>query len=153
LTNPAADLITLPLQMNFDDDVCPEDDGTRFTANVQPVAPFDLGEDWNLITGTILPITRQEAIFPGAGSEFGLGDVNFSPFFSPKAAGAEGVVWGAGPVFELPTATDSQLGSEKWRAGPSAVGRKRTFGPGADRPLSAANGQPRADTQHLKSFL
>ncbi|MEE4661699.1 MAG: transporter [Halieaceae bacterium] len=122
LTNPIANLITLPVQLNFDYDVGPLDEGERFIANIQPVVPFDISDDWNLITRTILPITRQEDIFPGAGSEFGLGDANISLFFSPKRPGAGGLLWGVGPVFSLPTATDAQLGSEKWAAGPGAVG-------------------------------
>jgi len=159
LTNPVADLITLPVQMNFDYDVGPDDDGTRIITNVQPVIPFDLGENWNLITRTIMPITRQEDIFPGAGSEFGLGDVNLSLFFSPKNTGGSGVVWGVGPVFVLPTATDSQLGSEKWSAGPGAVGLVLrgpwTFGVLANHVWSVAGDGDRQDISNtfMQPFL
>jgi hypothetical protein len=31
------------------------------------------------------------------------------------------LIWGAGPVFLLPAATNTSLGSEKFRIGPSAV--------------------------------
>lgn len=31
------------------------------------------------------------------------------------------MVWGAGPVFALPTATDDSLGSDTWSAGPTFV--------------------------------
>ena len=43
-------------------------------------------------------------------------------FFSPKRPAASGLIWGAGPVLLLPTATDSKLGARKWGAGPAAVG-------------------------------
>jgi hypothetical protein len=122
LTNPVADLVTIPIQMNFDRDIGPVDDGTKITTNVQPVIPFALNENWNLITRTIMPIVYQDDIFPGAGSQFGLGDINLSLFLSPKKATAGGLVWGAGPVFLLRTGTDSLLSAEKWGAGPSAVG-------------------------------
>jgi hypothetical protein len=121
LTNPIADLITLPIQMNVDRDIGP-DDGNKITTNIQPVIPFDLGADWNLITRTIMPVIYQDDIFPGAGSQFGLGDINLSLFFSPKQPTAGGLTWGAGPVVLLPTATDSLLGGKKWGAGPAAVG-------------------------------
>lgn len=32
-----------------------------------------------------------------------------------------GIVWGASPVFLLPTSTDELLGSGKWGAGPTTV--------------------------------
>mgnify|MGYP000709430454 CR=1 FL=1 len=120
LTNPIADLITLPVQVNFDNDIGPLDEGSKIQTNVQPVIPFKMGPDWNLITRTILPIISQDDIVPGAGSQFGLGDTSVSLFFSPTAASPSGIVWGVGPIFVLPTATDRLLGADKWAAGPAA---------------------------------
>ncbi|NEX17377.1 MAG: hypothetical protein C1943_12285 [Halochromatium sp.] len=82
----------------------------------------DIGENWNLITRTIMPVIYQDDLDPGAGSQFGLGDINLSLFFSPKQSPAGGLVWGAGPVVLLPTATDDLVGGKKWGAGPAAVG-------------------------------
>jgi hypothetical protein len=124
LTNPIADLVTLPLQVNLDRNIGPKDDGTKWTANVQPVIPFGLGEDWTLITRTIVPVIYQEDLFPGAGSQFGLGDVSLSLFFSPNDSGVQDLTWGVGPIGLLPTATDNLLGAEKWGAGPALVGVK-----------------------------
>jgi len=121
LTNPIADLITLPVQMNFDNDIGPLDEGNKIQTNVQPVIPFKMGPDWNLITRTILPIISQDDIVPGAGSQFGLGDTSVSLFFSPTETGESGIVWGVGPVFVLPTASDRLLGADKWAAGPAAL--------------------------------
>jgi len=121
LTNPLADLITLPVQINLDRDIGPADRGTKTVTNVQPVVPFAVSEEWNLISRTIFPIVYQDDVFPGQGSQFGLGDINLSLFFSPKAPTAGGVIWGVGPVFLLPTATDSLLGGRKWGAGPAGV--------------------------------
>lgn len=120
LTNPVADLITLPVQMNLDRDIGPRDDGEKLATNVQPVIPFRLSESWNLITRTIVPVVYQHDVFPRSGSQFGLGDINASFFLSPREPTA-GVIWGVGPVVLLPTATDSMLGGEKWGAGPAAV--------------------------------
>ena len=121
LTNPLADLVTVPIQMNFDSDIGSSDDGSKVTTNIQPVIPFDVGRDLNLITRTIIPVVAQEDIFPGAGSQFGLGDINMSLFFSPKQPTSGGILWGVGPVFLLPTATNSKLGAEKWGTGPGVV--------------------------------
>jgi hypothetical protein len=121
LTNPLADLVTIPIQMNFDREIGPADDGTKITTNVQPVVPFHLSDDWNLITRTIVPIVSQDEIYPGAGSQFGLGDINATIFLSPKKPTAGGVIWGVGPVFLLPTGTDDLLSAKKWGAGPAAV--------------------------------
>lgn len=120
LTNPVADLITIPIQANYDRDIGPLDDGTKLTTNIQPVIPLDLSENWNLITRTIIPVVSQDDIFPGAGSQFGLGDINMSLFLSPKKATGS-VLWGAGPILLFPTATDSLLGAKKWGGGPAGV--------------------------------
>ena len=121
LSNPLADLMSIPIQMNYDRDIGPSDDGWKLQTNIQPVIPFHLNEDWNLITRTIVPLTHQEDIFPGAGSQFGLGDINLSLFFSPKKPSSGGVTWGVGPVLLFPTATESLLGAKKWGAGPTLV--------------------------------
>ena len=125
LTNPLADLMILPIQVNYDEDIGPQDDGWKVQTNVQPVIPFHLSEDWNLITRTIIPVTHQEDIFPGAGSQFGLGDTLLNLFFSPVEPTSNGIIWGAGPMLLLPTATDSLLGSEKWGAGPTTLVLKK----------------------------
>lgn len=121
LANPVASLISVPIQANYDDNFGLGDEGSMLRINVQPVIPISLGEEWNLISRTILPIVDQNNI-PAAGfSETGLGDTVQSFFFSPKAPTSGGWIWGAGPVLLLPTATDEILGAEKWGIGPTAV--------------------------------
>ena len=44
--------------------------------------------------------------------EFGLGDTTQSFFLSPSKPTASGLIWGIGPAFLLPTATDDSLGTE-----------------------------------------
>jgi hypothetical protein len=53
--NPVSDLISVPFQSNFNFGVGPDDD-LLYILNIQPVMPFRLTEDWNLITRTILPL-------------------------------------------------------------------------------------------------
>jgi hypothetical protein len=122
--NPVADLISVPIQNNTNFNVGLLDKTQNIT-NIQPVVPFSLNSEWNLITRTILPVIYQPPFFAGDDTDFGIGDLNPSFFFSPKAptpiAPGVGLVWGVGPALSLPTATDDRLGSEKWSAGPSLV--------------------------------
>ena len=67
-------LISAPFQYNYDHNIGPDNNGERDTLNIQPVIPISISEDWNLISRTILPITHQSAVFPGAGSQTGTGD-------------------------------------------------------------------------------
>jgi hypothetical protein len=116
--NPVADLISVPFQNNFNFSAGTKDQ-TVYVLNVQPVIPIRLTEDWNLITRTIAPIINQPSLFEGTDSAFGLGDLNPTFFLSPAKPGE--VIWGVGPTFTLPTATDSLLGTSKWSMGPAAV--------------------------------
>ena len=90
LSNPVAALISVPLQSNFDFNIGPQDDGWKFQLNIQPVIPVSISDDWNVISRTIMPIVSQYDIFPGAGDQFGLGDITQSFFFSPKAPSSFG---------------------------------------------------------------
>ena len=125
LANPVAELISVPLQFNFDDNIGPDDKGSRLTLNIQPVIPVELNDEWNIISRTILPVIKQKDVYPGAGSKSGLGDTVQSLFFSPRP-GPSGLIWGVGPVFLLPTATDDELGLDQWGAGPTGVILKQT---------------------------
>jgi hypothetical protein len=118
VSNPVASLISVPFQNNFD---FGSNSSTqmRWTMNVQPVIPFALNENWNLITRTIAPISFREMGSP-TDDLFGLGDTSESWFFSPHSAPG-GLIWGFGPIFQVPTATESLLGSGKWSAGPTLV--------------------------------
>ncbi len=119
LANPVADLISVPIQSNIDFGVGPGD-GTVWRTNIQPVIPFGISEDWNLISRTILPVIDQEGLAPAGDAldASGLGDTVQSFFFSPKESSP---IWGVGPVLLIPSATDDLLGGEKWGAGPTAV--------------------------------
>ena len=149
LSNPVAALISVPFQFNHDRDIGPARDGSRWLLNIQPVVPFDLNDEWNIISRTILPVVRQEDIFPGAGRQSGIGDIVQSVFFSPKAPTAGGVVWGVGPVFLLPTGTDDLLTTDKWGAGPTGVVLRQqgpwTVGTLANHIWSFAGSSSRAD--------
>lgn len=83
--NPVADLISVPLQNNFNFDTGSKN-RTVYIGNIQPVIPIKLGDDWNLITRTIMPIINQPSLFPGTGSATGLGDINPTFFLLARKA-------------------------------------------------------------------
>ena len=116
--NPVASMISLPFQNNTNFNFGPREK-TQNVLNIQPVWPFELTADWNLITRTIVPVISQPAFTPSQDRENGLGDTVFSAFLSPRDSGQW--IWGAGPALLLPTSTDDRLGAGEWGAGPSAV--------------------------------
>jgi hypothetical protein len=148
LQNPIASLISVPFQGNFDFGYGPND-GSRILLNIQPVIPVSISENWNLITRVILPVVSQTDVFGESGNQFGLGDAVISGFLSPKAPTSGGLIWGVGPVFSVPTATDELLGSEKFGIGPTAVGLKQlgsiTVGLLVNHVWSVAGSNDRAD--------
>jgi hypothetical protein len=120
MANPIAAVISLPFQANWDRELGANRDGKRMTLNIQPVVPISLNEDWNIISRTIVPIVKQELPGVGDGSQTGIGDIVQNVFFSPKQPGANGLIWGAGPVALIPTSTD-YISADKWGLGPTGV--------------------------------
>src|SRR5262245_46533398 len=135
--NPIGDLISLPFQNNTNFDIG-RTDNTQNVLNIQPVYPFHLNPDWNLIARPILPVIWQppflsgpelraaEQVFgPDIGeTKFGIGDLTPEFFFSPRKPiklGDASLVWGLGPAFQFPTASDDELGTGKYSAGPDFV--------------------------------
>ena len=122
LANPISDLVSVPFQFNWEQNVGPNE-ATRFILNVQPVMPFAMNQDWNLITRLIVPFVSQPPLADGAEAASGISDVLASFFFSPS--GTE-LTWGVGPAISLPSTSVPSLGTEKWSAGPTVVVLKQT---------------------------
>lgn len=123
--NPVADLISVPLQNNWNLGTGLHQNKTIYVLNFQPVIPINLNADWNLITRIVMPVINQPSLFPTYGglvpstTGTGFGDFNPTFFLSPSKPGE--FIWGLGPTFTLPTATDRDLGSGKWSMGPAGV--------------------------------
>ncbi len=123
--NPIASLISVPVDSNFNFGISPSN-RTQEVVDIQPVIPFSVSKDWNLITRWITPIIYQPIPPPlvsGPAAEqtgvHGLGDLNPSFFLSPKKSK---VTWGVGPTFVFPTATNTTyLGQGKLSIGPTVV--------------------------------
>ena len=157
LSNPVAALISVPLQVNYDSGY--DNGGEKWQLNLQPVIPVSISEDWNMISRTILPVIDQHDVV-NDDSQSGIGDTTQSLFFSPKKPTASGWIWGVGPAFLLPTASDDLLGTGKWSIGPTAVVLKQTetgwsYGALANHLWSVAGDDQRANVSNtfLQPFL
>jgi hypothetical protein len=126
LSNPIASLTSVPLQFNYDTGLGPNDTD-RWITNIQPVTPFSLGDDWNLISRTILPVITLDAPASGLDDVTGIGDVVQSFFFSPKEPTSSGWILGAGPVISIPTGSE-EFTSDQWGIGPTAVALRQVNG-------------------------
>ena len=115
--NPIADLVSLPFQSNTNFNAAPFG-RTQEVLNIQPVVPLHISPDWNMISRTIVPVVSQpDPVFDR--NTNGISDITQSLFFSPVHSGA--LIWGAGPVFTIPSATDPILGTGRVLFGPTAV--------------------------------
>ncbi|PIF34475.1 hypothetical protein CLU81_5122 [Flavobacterium sp. 9] len=145
LANPVASLISVPLQNNLLYGIGPYN-GSKYTINIQPVIPFKLSDNLNLITRYILPVVDQRDITGENTHEFGLSDATVTAFFAPKT---KGIIFGVGPAFLVPTATEKFLGTEKFGVGPSVLvmhqGKGLSIGFIANQIWSVAGNQDRTD--------
>jgi opacity protein-like surface antigen len=115
--NPIADLVSLPFQSNTNFNTGPFN-RTQEVLNIQPVVPLHINADWNMISRTIVPVISQpDPIFDS--NTNGIGDITQSLFISPAHPGP--LIWGVGPVFTVPSATDPILGQGKVLLGPTVV--------------------------------
>ena len=124
--NPVASLISVPIQNLTDFNVGPFARDRNTVLQFQPVIPMQIGQNWNLITRVIGAMIFQPDVRTTDSVQaqqhlgtFGFGDLNPSFFFSPAKAGK--VIWGAGPAFLIPTASDDVLGTGKFSIGPTVV--------------------------------
>ncbi|MFK5855341.1 MAG: transporter [Bacteroidota bacterium] len=123
--NPVANMISIPFQLDIFNNIGSENK-TAVALSIQPVIPIKLSANWNIITRTIIPLIYLPDGFNGLdilpqnvtdNTKIGLGDINISGFLSPAEPGK--IIWGVGPCINLPTASNSYLGSQKWSAGPT----------------------------------
>jgi hypothetical protein len=157
LSNPVANLVSVPFQSNWDFGLGADpDNDTRYLLNFQPVMPFAMNKDWNLIARVIVPYLSQPPLTPGGPAASGVGDMLVSGFFSP--AEPKHVIWGVGPALQFPVATEATLGSGKWAAGPTFVILKQeghwTFGALANHVWSFAgdDSRPEVNQTFLQPF-
>ncbi len=153
LQNPIADLVSVPFQNNFNGGGA-AGLGAAYNLNFQPVIPIELTESWNLIVRPIVPYYSLP--LPDGERSTGLGEIMLETFFSPSKAGA--FVWGIGPVFSFPTATNDAVATGCFAAGPviAAVYMEGPWVVGAlftQLDAFARMGSAHLDTTSLQVFL
>lgn len=144
--NPLADLMSFPFQNNLNINNGEYNRNTN-VLNIQPVIPF---ADGKFVTRTIFPIVRIPDFSSESGKlTSGLSDIVFSAFYVPESSG---LMWGFGPVLELPTG-GSMRGTQKWSIGPSFVALKQTkvwtFGVLINNAWSFAGKSEAGDVNHM----
>ena len=119
--NPVASLISVPVQNNNNVGINPGY-RTQDVLNIQPVIPLKVNDNWNLIIRWITPIIYQPLPAPSPLPQVGvsgLGDMQ--PTFLLSPGKPHKVIWGAGPIIQIPTATSQYLGQGKLALGPNIV--------------------------------
>jgi len=117
--NPVGNLTIMPLQ-NYTNFGFGPHDGTQNILEFEPVVPFHITPDWNLIARAILPVVWNPDLSPAHSVPQAFAPTDFSAFFSPSHP-VNGITWGVGPIVQSPTATSPTVGSSVWGAGPTAV--------------------------------
>jgi hypothetical protein len=149
--NPVASLISVPIQNFTDFNIGPFARDRNTVLQFQPVIPARISANWNLISRVIVPVLYQPDISQKHLGTFGLGDTNPSFFFSPAKAGK--LIWGVGPAFLLPTATDDALGTGKFCIGPTVVALTQpghwTIGALVNNLFSVAGPSDRSDVNSM----
>ena len=126
-------------------DALDEDDKVMNMTLFQPIMPVQLTQDWKMIVRPVIPINsfdtfagfdviESEQERPIVNADFerktGLGDIVLWTAFSNQYKPPN--VFGFGPTIMMDTASDEQLGTGKWSAGPMAlafhIGKKWIYG-------------------------
>ena len=115
--NPIANLTSLPVQFNYymGGGLASR---TSLIVNVQPVLPLKLNDRWLLISRTVVPYVNLPMI--DGTRRTGIADIQQQFYFTQKKSSM--FVWGAGPIFSVPTATNDVARTGQWSLGPTAVG-------------------------------
>jgi hypothetical protein len=149
--NPIARLISVPFENDFNPQTGIKKDDS-YVLQMKPVVPFKLSNDWNLVTRTIIPVIQVPDLTSRVSGVTGIGDVSLSLFLSPSRA-FHHIIWGAGPIVSIPTASENILGTKKLSIGPTAVVLKSQghwlFGTLVNNVFSVAGPSARADVNQM----
>jgi hypothetical protein len=115
--NPLAAMYSLPFQNNTTYGVGAYERPQNIL-NIQPVLPFSLSDNINLVNRIILPVITQPSSTEDK-STTGTGDISWSAWLSPSKSSK--IIWGVGSVMQIPTASSSEFGSGEFGIGPSFV--------------------------------
>ena len=126
LANPNTPLASQNFKLQyrtFKGDLPGADDESGTTLLYQPAFPFPLDNGATVFFRPAVPIIFDQPVFdPENGdfdSEAGLGDIGFDLAYGRTTEG--GLLWAAGIVSTLPTASKDELGPDRWNLGPEIL--------------------------------
>lgn len=155
--NPVSSMISLPFQNNTFFETGPKGK-TQNILLIQPVIPFSINDDWNFIARSVIPLLTQPPFNNAQKRNFGLGNIQFQGFLSPKE-GVGGWLVGFGPILEFPTNSgpDGRFGSDNFSAGPAFVALKMkgpwVYGGLITHLWSYAGSDPEVNTTVFQPFV
>src|SRR5262245_30968890 len=114
--NPVANMVSLPLQYNYYTGGGLEST-SQMILNVQPVLPLPIGEDWLIVSRTIVPFTSVPR--PNLRPSRGISDIQEQAYLTATKPGK--LTWAIGPIFSFPTALNNVVRTGQWGLGPTAV--------------------------------
>ncbi len=137
LANPNTPLASLKLKLQyraFEGDLPNADNQDSWTAVFQPSLPFPLANGDLIFLRPAIPFILEQPAFDAVEQDFdsvsGLGDITFDLAYGRTTK--TGLVWAAGLVSTLPTATKDELGADRFTLGPELLfgklGKKHVLG-------------------------
>jgi hypothetical protein len=120
--NPVSDAWLLITQNDYTAIDTPGGTEMQNRLSFQPVMPVPIFDGkWNLVNRVVIGAVSAprdddlDSLDPFGDRTTGLTDTVVFSLFAPNRD--DGFIWGVGPTFILPTATEDVLGQEKWQAG------------------------------------
>jgi hypothetical protein len=107
------------------------DDDLDYSGTLQSFMPVGLSRlglgksawarEFRVVTQLSIPFFETAPLGPGSGDDrkSGFGDIQLVSILGPSRT--SGWLWGIGPTFIFPSASNDALGQGKWQAGPAAV--------------------------------
>ena len=131
LANPNTPLASQTFKFQyrtFDGDLPGADDESSSLVLYQPAFPFPLDNGATVFFRPAVPLIIDQPYFDAARGEFdstgGLGDIGFDLAYGRTTD--SGLLWAAGIISTLPTATEDELGPDRWSLGPEFLIGKLT---------------------------
>lgn len=122
LANPIANMISVPLQYEFNRGVGATQGGSEQTLLFQPVMPFSLGGGDSFIVRPIVAGVRETNVQGATGqpySGYGIASVTIESFYAPNTNSSW--IWGIGPYLQTPSGNSGKFGSQQTGVGATAV--------------------------------
>jgi hypothetical protein len=117
LANPIANMISVPIQVQFNRGIGANEKGKDQTFLLQPVAPINLSGGDLFIVRPILSAVNLNGVNGQNG--FGISNITIESFYAPKTGSSW--IWGIGPYLSAPLNNNGFYGSQQTGVGVTGV--------------------------------